>query len=274
MSTAAGRRKELAAFLKDRRARADRAAHGLPDVGRSRVTGLRREEVATLAGVSVTWYTWLEQARDINPSRQVLESLARLFRLTPVESTYLLSLGGHRDIIQATSGGMTLALQRLLDALDFPAFLLSSDWSIIGWNLPYVQLYPRILTLDENDRNLLWLVFTDAELQEILPDWAAQSRRFVGTFRAETRDWINATEESGIVSRVSAASPEFAAIWKELDVAGFDTRERLFNHPSLGLTRYEQHNLIPAEAPDLTLVFYAPLQEQNLERNQEKSEIR
>ncbi|WP_313814718.1 helix-turn-helix transcriptional regulator [Glutamicibacter sp.] len=259
MDSGIGRRKELAEFLKDRRARADRATHGLPEMGRSRVAGLRREEVATLAGVSVTWYTWLEQARDINPSRQVLESLARLFRLTPVERTYLLSLGGHGEMSPTTSSPMTPALQRLVDALNFPAFLLSEDWAIIGWNEAYSQLYPRIDSVSEEDRNLLWLVFTDAQLREMLPDWDEQSSSFVGSFRAETRGWLNPAGERGIVARVSAASEEFARIWQQRNVAGFGTRERLFNHPSFGLTRYEQHNLTPAEAPDLTLLMYAPL---------------
>ncbi|WP_431711782.1 helix-turn-helix transcriptional regulator [Glutamicibacter uratoxydans] len=259
MDAAQRRRDELAAFLKDRRARAERAAHGLPDVGRSRGFGLRREEVATLAGISVTWYTWLEQARDINPSRQVLESLARLYRLTPVENTYLLSLGGHGQSGPAGPGAMTPALQRLLDAMDFPAFLLAADWTIIGWNAAYAQLYPRINALEEKDRNLLWLVFTDTQLRQMLPDWAEQSRGFVGSFRAETRGWLSPAGESGIVARVSAASDEFAAIWTERDVAGFRTRERLFRHPDKGVMRYEQHNLTPAEAPDLTLLVYAPL---------------
>ncbi len=259
MNASVRRREELAGFLKDRRARAERAVHGLPEVGRSRVRGLRREEVATLAGVSVTWYTWLEQARDINPSRQVLDSLARLYRLTPVETSYLLSLGGHREVVPVASEGMTPALQRLLDAVDFPAFLLAADWTIIGWNQAYTQLYPRITSVAEADRNLLWLVFTDEALRDMLPDWAEQSRGFVGSFRAETRGWLSPSGESGIVARVSEASAEFAAIWQERDVAGFGTRERLFKHPTLGLTRYEQHNLVPAEAPDLTLLFYAPL---------------
>lgn len=259
MNAGQRRREELAAFLKDRRARAERSSHGLPEVGRSRVRGLRREEVATLAGVSVTWYTWLEQARDINPSRQVLDSLSRLFRLTQVESTYLLSLGGHGEKAPDITSEFTPALRRLLDALDFPAFLLASDWKIIGWNGAYAKLYPRISALDEADRNLLWLVFTDDQLREMLPDWEAQSRSFVGSFRAETRGWLSPSGESGIVARVSEASAEFAAIWKERDVAGFGTRERTFQHPEKGLTRYEQHNLTPAEAPDLTLLVYAPL---------------
>ncbi|MGO3855732.1 MAG: helix-turn-helix transcriptional regulator [Glutamicibacter arilaitensis] len=252
------RREELAAFLRDRRARADRSSHGLPEIRRSRVRGLRREEVATLAGVSVTWYTWLEQARDINPSRQVLQSLARLFRLTSVESSYLFSLAGHGELEPIGNGGMTPALQRLLDALQFPAFLLSADWTILGWNTAYEELYPRVASLEREDRNLLWLVFTDAQLREMLPDWEVQSRGFVGSFRAETRGWLSPSGESGIVARVSAASPEFAAIWNERDVAGFQTGERVFRHPTKGLTRYEQHNLTPTEATDLTLLMYTP----------------
>ncbi|GAB3598910.1 helix-turn-helix transcriptional regulator [Microbacterium tumbae] len=255
------RREELAAFLKDRRARADRASHGLPEGGRGRLRGLRREEVATLAGLSVTWYTWLEQARPINPSRQVLDALARLFRLTPVETAYLLSLGGHRESAPATfaSAPLSAALGRLLASVGFPAFLLSADWTIIGWNRAYAELYPRIETIDDADRNLLWLVFTDPTLRRMLPDWTEQSRSFVGAFRAETRGWLSPSGEGGIVARVSEASPEFAAIWQERDVAGFGTRERTFLHPVRGLVRYEQHNLAPAESPDLTLLFYAPL---------------
>lgn len=253
------RREELAAFLKDRRARADRSSHGLPEVGRSRVRGLRREEVATLAGVSATWYTWLEQARDINPSRQVMQSLARLFRLSGVETSYLLAMAGHGENAPEESSSMTPALQRLLDVMNFPAFLLSSDWAIIGWNKEYEQLYPRISSVQPQDRNLLWLVFTDEQLREMLPDWEKQSHGFVGSFRAETRGWLSPSGDTGIVARVSAASKEFAAIWKERDIAGFQTGERLFRHPAKGLTRYEQHNLTPAEAPDLTLLMYTPL---------------
>src|SRR5690606_2032022 len=166
MDADARRREELAAFLKDRRTRADRTAHGLPEAQRSRVPGLRREEVAMLAGVSVTWYTWLEQARDIHPSRQVLEALGRLFRLSPVETTYLRSLGGHRDAPEgAEASVMSAPLQRLLDALPFPSFVLSADWSIIGWNESYAGLYPRITEVPDEERNLLWLVFTDPSLR-------------------------------------------------------------------------------------------------------------
>ncbi|MFC4137617.1 MULTISPECIES: helix-turn-helix transcriptional regulator [unclassified Microbacterium] len=254
------RREELAAFLRDRRARVDRAALGLPVAARSRVSGLRREEVATLAGVSVTWYTWLEQARDINPSRQVLDSLGRLFGLRPVELTYLRTLGGHGELTPAAESTERAPerLRRLLESFPFPAFLLAEDWSIIGWNPAYAQLYPRIETLDADDRNLLWLLFTDESLRRMLPDWAEQSRRFVGEFRAEARRWLAASREDGIVTRVSAASTDFARIWQERDVAGFVSRERTFRHPLLGTTVYEQHGVVPSEFPDLELILYVP----------------
>jgi transcriptional regulator with XRE-family HTH domain len=259
MDAARRRREELAAFLRDRRARADRTALGLPDAPRGRLQGLRREEVATLAGLSVTWYTWLEQAREINPSRQVLEALGRLFGLRPVELTYLLTLGGHGEITApATTEHAPERLRRLLESFPFPAFLLAGDWTIIGWNIAYAHLYPRIESLDAEDRNLLWLLFTDQELRRLLPDWAEQSRRFVGEFRAEARRWLSTPREDGIVARVSAASEEFARIWQERDVEGFVSRERSFQHPLAGLTTYEQHGVVPSEFPDLELILYVP----------------
>lgn len=252
------RREELAAFLRDRRARMDRAAHALPDLPRGRVQGLRREEVATLAGLSVTWYTWLEQARDIRPSRQVLESLGRLFALRPVELSYLLTLGGHRELapIGAATAEAPDRLRRLLEAFPFPAFLLAEDWTIIAWNEGYADLYPRITTLEPADRNLLWLLFTDTALRRLLPDWAEQSRQFVGEFRSDARRWLSTPRDTGIVERVSAASDDFARIWQERDVAGFVSRERAFMHPRDGRVVYEQHVAAPVEFPDLELVMY------------------
>lgn len=260
MDAESRRREELAAFLRDRRARTDRAALGLPEPARGRVQGLRREEVATLAGVSVTWYTWLEQARDIHPSRQVLEALGRLFGLRPVERTYLLTLGGHREIAPAAepSERAPERLRHLLEALAFPAFLLAEDWTIIGWNQAYADLYPAIGTRDAEDRNLLWLLFTDPDLRRMLPDWEEQSRRFVGEFRAEARRWLSTPRDTGIVARVSEASEDFARIWQERDVAGFVSRERTFVHPRGGRTVYEQHGVVPSEFPDLELILYVP----------------
>lgn len=252
------RRDELAAFLRARRARVDRAAVNMPPAPRSRVPGLRREEVAALAGVSVTWYTWLEQARPINPSQSVLEAVARLFGLTTPETDYLLRLGGHpgsRTPERATRA-LPAQLRNLLEALPGPAFLLAADWSIVAWNAAYVRLYARIADLVPEERNLLWLVFTDPALRELMPDWEAQSRRFAGEFRAAVGPAIGTPALSDLVARLSEASVAFARIWAERDVETFSSRERVFEDPTDGRVSYEEHKLVPLDAPGHQLVLY------------------
>src|SRR5690348_833823 len=131
MSTEA-QRQELGAFLRRRRGQLVRADFGLPAVGRSRTGGLRREEVSYLSGVSVTWYTWLEQGRDINPSREVLDAVARSLRLSRDEHAYVLSLAGYSAPMPVAGDGPRTApgsVQRLLHSLaTSPAFALTSSW--------------------------------------------------------------------------------------------------------------------------------------------------
>ncbi|MCU1518284.1 MAG: transcriptional regulator [Pseudarthrobacter sp.] len=256
------RRQELGQFLRDRRGNLVRAELGLPPIGRSRTQGLRREEVASFAAVSVTWYTWLEQGRDINASRQVLEAIARVLRLTGAEQSYLLALGGYAPVPAADVAIIEKAplhLQRLLDALDFPAFAVAPDWGIAGWNQAYAGLYSRIAAVDPADRNLLWLIFTDPHLREMLPDWEETSRHFVAEFRAEAGARLGSAAHTALVSRLGQASPEFAKLWADRGVERFASRQRVFLHPVLGELVFEQHRLVPSDAPELHLVMYTPV---------------
>jgi len=256
------RRRELGQFLRDRRANLVRAELGLPPIGRSRTLGLRREEVASFAAVSVTWYTWLEQGRDINASRQVLESIARVLGLSAAEQSYLLALGGYAPVRTADVAVIEAApphLQRLLDALDFPAFAVAPDWGIAGWNAAYANLYSRIATVAPAERNLLWLVFTDPHLREMLPDWEETSRHFVAEFRAESGPRLGSAAHGALVRRLVAASPAFAAIWADRGVEGFSSRQRVFQHPVVGELVFEHHRLVPSDAPDLHFVLYSPM---------------
>ncbi|MDY6998155.1 MAG: helix-turn-helix transcriptional regulator, partial [Actinomycetota bacterium] len=183
-------RAELGAFLRARRGDLPRAAAGLPPLPRGRVTGLRREEVSALCGVSVTWYTWLEQGRAITPSRQVLDAVARALRLSDPEHHYLLGLAGYAPPHRGTDTGVEPApahIQRLLDELTGrPACALAADWAIAGWNAAYAALYPNVARVAAEDRNLLWLVFTDPSVRDLLDDWDVTSRRFLAEFRAQT----------------------------------------------------------------------------------------
>ncbi|MGO2542732.1 MAG: helix-turn-helix transcriptional regulator [Specibacter sp.] len=255
------RRRELGQFLRDRRGGLIRAELGLPPIGRSRTLGLRREEVAAFAAVSVTWYTWLEQGRDINASRQVLESVGRVLRLSPAEQSYVLALGGHGAAPASGSAAIQAVpphLQALLDALDFPAFAVAPDWGIAGWNGAYECLYSRIGDVDPGERNLLWLVFTDPQLRQMLPDWDITSRNFVAEFRAEAGPRLGSAAHTALIHKLQENSAEFASIWAEHVVLNFASRRRTFNHREVGELTFEQHRLVPSDVPDLHFVMYVP----------------
>lgn len=255
------RRKELGLFLRARRDQAVRAEYGLPPIARKRERGLRREEIAFLSGVSVTWYTWLEQGRDISPSRQVLESICRALHLSDTGLAYVLSLGGYATTAHASQAAATAPahVQRLMDALDpNPAFALFPDWGVAGWNTAYAALYPNIARVPAPDRNLLWLVFTDPYVRDLLPDWEITSKRFLAEFRAETGQRLGDPDIKYQVERLKEASPEFRAAWDRYDILGFESRERLFHHPAVGVLQLEHHQLSPSDRPDLHIVVYTP----------------
>ncbi|MFD2091376.1 helix-turn-helix transcriptional regulator [Blastococcus deserti] len=251
-------RRELAGFLVSRRRQVDPAAAGLPAGGARRTPGLRREEVALLSGVSHTWYTWLEQGRDIRPSRQVIDALARTLRMSPAEHEYVRRLAGHGSSAPAdATEGLPAHVQRLIDALGpSPAYAITGTWSIVGWNRAYERLYPGVAAVPPADRNLLWLVFTDPAVRRLLGDWTTDSRRFLTQFRAEVGPRLADREVVDLVARLEAASPHFRTGWASHDVDRFSSGERRFEHPEVGTLLLEHHQLTPADAPGLQLVVY------------------
>src|SRR5258708_3367019 len=162
-------------FLTSRRRQLVRAHLGLPQIAGRTNRGLPREEVAYLAGVSVTWYTWLEQGRDVTPSRQVVDSLARTLRLSPAEHVYLSALAGHsapQPAEDPSPGTVPAHVQRLLDALaDYPALVIAPDWAILAWNALYAAVHPNVETVAAADRNFLRLLFTAPYLGTLMPYW-------------------------------------------------------------------------------------------------------
>ncbi|WP_030265100.1 helix-turn-helix transcriptional regulator [Streptomyces violens] len=263
MGTAEDRRKELGDFLRARRARLSPTEVGLPPAGPRRRGGLRREEVATLSQVSVTWYTWLEQGRDIQPSRHVLDALARTLRLTPAEHVYVLTLAGYAPLTEsAAPGGHTAPahVQRLLDALvGFPAYAIAPDWTVTGWNAAYLDLYPNVATVAPEERNLLWMVFTDPYIRDLLPDWEVTSRRFLAEFRAEAGPRLGDLAGSPAIQRLLGTNEGFRAAWQDHHIEGFTSRMRVFDHPVAGVQHFEHHRLAPADHPDVHVVVYTPV---------------
>lgn len=255
-------RRELGAFLRTKRNGADRAEYDLPALGRARTKGLRREEIAFLSGVSVTWYTWLEQGRDINPSRQVIDAVALNLRLSHAEHDYVLGLVGFSAAarpVPLAPAPVPAHVQHLLDALDpAPAFAVTPHWDIAAWNRAYQGLFPGVASAPAEERNLLQFVFTDDYVRAMLPDWELTSRQFLAEYRAETGSRAAGPAHVRLLAYLRSASPDFELAWEEHAVLRFESRQRTFMHPEAGELDFEQLKLVPQDAPDLHVVAYLP----------------
>ena len=258
------RRDQLAEFLRARRDALTPSEVGLPEGRGRRTKGLRREEVALLAGVSVTWYTWLEQGRPINASVDVLEALARTLRLDDAERRHLLTLASRPagdsqgDVDDLTDAPDALA--RLITAMEpAPAYVLGPRWEFLAWNRAQSRLYPMIDRLVLPERNLLWVIFAEPTAQALVADWPEQARRILAEFRAGTARLGADPQVVTLVEQLRAASPAFAEWWPQQDVAGFETRVRRYHHPRAGELAFEYQQLTPSEWPGLRVVCQLPL---------------
>ena len=255
MSGEADHRRELAAFLRSRREATRPEQVGLP-VGRGRRTpGLRREEVALLAGVSLTWYTWLEQGRRINASDDVLLAIGRALRLDDAACEHLLALTAPGtagvDVPDEAPGALVRLIGSLMPA---PAYVLGPRWEFVAWNASQARLYPRIEILEPPRRNLLWVLFADPATRELIVDWDIHARQALAEFRSATSAIRHDRAMGELVGLLTDESEEFAAWWPEHDVSGFETRLRRFRHPVAGELTFEYQQLAPVEWPHLRVV--------------------
>ena len=256
------RRVDLAEFLRVRRSAITPEQVGLVPGPRRRTPGLRREEVALLAGVSVSWYTWLEQGRPINVSTDVLDALARVLRLDAVERQHLAELAGRAgdEPGHATNPEVPDWARRLLRTLDpAPAYLLGPTWDYLAWNASQARLFAPLTDLEPDQRNLVWVMFALPETRTLIVDWEDEARQVLSQFRAESTPIRDDPAIVALVSRLRAASPEFDTWWPRHDVAGFHRRIRRFRHPVVGPVEFEYQQLVASGAPDLRLVVQLPL---------------
>ncbi|HEV8220076.1 MAG TPA: helix-turn-helix transcriptional regulator, partial [Streptosporangiaceae bacterium] len=258
------RRSELAAFLRSRRERITPEEVGLPPGLRRRTSGLRREEVAQLAGVGVTWYTWLEQGRPINASVQVLDAIARTLRLDPPEREHLYRLADVPD--PATANGaspacptITPELQEILDSLTpLPASIINERFDLLAWNGAYAAMWPGMVNAALADRNTLWMVFTHpgcchpyVNREEQLSSLVAQLRGAYGRHLGEPT-WTS------FVARLQAASNQFTQLWAEQHVASNMTYLKIFRHPAHPRLAMTTTSLAVLSLPGTRMVIYNP----------------
>ncbi|HEY9758318.1 MAG TPA: helix-turn-helix transcriptional regulator [Oculatellaceae cyanobacterium] len=261
----------LGSYLKDRRAKLDPTAFGLPAT-RRRTPGLRREEVAQRASVSATWYTWLEQGRGGAPSPKVLDRIAQALMLTDAERehVYLLALGRLPEVAFKEQEGISPRLQSVLDGFELcPAFVRSSTWDIIGWNCAAAAVLTDYGALEKAQRNVLRLMFLYPKWQSQFDEWKEVARAVVALFRADVVRTGATDAVKALVDELSALSPVFKEMWSNNDVAMPGEATKLLHHPLVGAITMELSSFTVDGRPDLRMVVYCPATEADANRIRE-----
>jgi transcriptional regulator with XRE-family HTH domain len=253
-------RSELATFLRDRREALNPADVGLPASGRRRTPGLRREEVAALAGVGLTWYTWFEQGRSVNVSTAFLENVARALRLNSAEHAHLFSLAGRGATPSESSAAEVppAVAQLMTELAERPAFVKDAHWDILAWNAAGVEIFGDFDQLAKAHRNTLWLTFADTSFRRSMVDWESDARRILGRFRADYARSGRSTRLAELVSDLERESPDFRRLWRDYAVLGRDSGIRTINVHGIGPTRFYYSVLAIEGAQGQKLVLYSP----------------
>jgi transcriptional regulator with XRE-family HTH domain len=253
------RRSELADFLRDRRARVSPDSVGIADNGRRRTPGLRREEVAQLAGVGLSWYTWLEQGRDIKPSAEVLDALGRALRLETAERAHLFHLA--RVELPLPRGDYPreapAELAAIVTALEpNPAYLIGPRTDVLAWNRGASAMLGEPAVAPDGRPNLLWWLFTrDPPPGE---QWRETARSTLARFRAEHARRLGDADFDALVEALMEASPDFRALWPRHEVLAEQLGTKTIAHPLLGALRVHHLQSAPTSHPDLRLTQFTP----------------
>ncbi len=258
------RRHELAAFLRSRRERIAPEQVGLPMTGRRRTPGLRREEVAQLAAVGVTWYTWLEQGRDIQVSTQVLDAVARALLLDPSERAHLFTLAGADDpapVLECPS--VTPSVRLMLEQLaPYPAQVVNSRYDVLAYNAPYTGIVGDLAAMPPEDRNVMWMAFTPSHFREVLVDYRTERLGMVARFRSAMAEHSSEPAWKALLARMLKASPDFAELWQRHDVMRPGNGIKRFQVPGVGLLSCEYTNFWLSPRLGTRMITYTPLDDQ------------
>lgn len=260
-------RKQLGAFLRQRRESLDPQRLGLPRSGRRRTPGLRREEVALLADVGVTWYTWLEQGREVNPSASVIQAIASALQCSPTETRHLFVLSGLTPAETpplAQCDVISDGTRRLLDSLNpQPASIQRPSFDIVAWN----DSFSRLMGVDfrqipDDERNCIYLYLTNPVWRSRQGDSEAVLATFVSYFRAAMAEHRGEPLWENKLARFFAASAEFESLWhKRYDVSGVENKIKTFVHPALGTFDLQQMYWYSAPRNGSRLLVWLPVDE-------------
>lgn len=259
---------DLATYLRERRERVDAASLGYAGT-RRRTPGLRREEVAARAGISATWYTWLEQGRGGAPSAEALERVSRALLLSDAEREhlFLLGLGRPPEVRLQPQEGVAPRLRRVLDGMaGCPALVITAGWDVVAWNAAAAAVLTDYGALPPERRNVLRLIFLDPRSRRANLDWESVARFVVAVFRAGIARAGAGAAAQPLVEEMRRASPDFARLWEEGEVRGFDAVLKRLSHPVLGEITLECSAFAVDGRPELTMLVFTPAVSGDVER--------
>jgi transcriptional regulator with XRE-family HTH domain len=252
-------RSGLAELLRTRRDRLTPVDVGLPAGSRRRTTGLRREEVAQLAGVSTTYYTFLEQGRDVRPSRQVVAALAGALRLSSAERAHLFQLAGITPAAddQAQAETVVPVVSAMVDRLDpFPAYLKGRRWDVLAANRAARALFADWPARAPGDRNMIWWMFTDPAARKVYVNWEHEASDMLARFRAAAARRLDDPDFTELIERLHQASAEVRSWWPRYEVRPVGGGTKHLHHPALGEVAFQHAVLQVADHPEQMLVYF------------------
>ncbi len=259
-------REQLSEFLKGCRARLSPQEAGLPEAHKRRTPGLRREDVAALAGVSVTWYTWLEQGRDIRVSVDVLERVSATLRMTRDERDYLFALvhGRSAPVIHTVDEPVTPRLQRMLDAMCIPALVMTHRWDVVAWNLLVTRIFRDYSRRPPDDRNLLRILLTSPEYRQDPEEYEATARRVLARFRVDYSQAVGDPAFEALITELHASCEAFRRLWPSPEVTTVAGGITVVRHIHLGGITFEHSSYVPEGSRNLRVLVFVPHDDQSV----------
>jgi len=250
-------RSELGDFLRSRRERLNPKALGLPSGRRRRTPGLRREEVAELAGIGVDWYIRLEQGRNVSPSITTVDALARALRLGKAEHAHLRALTQDTGRRAFARESVPDTIRRMVKSLNQPAYVTGRRWDVLAWNAAAADILTDFGRIADADRNILIYMLTDPDARRLFgATWADEARRMVAQFRTTHDLWAGDPAFLDLLTRLQQDSSEFAIWWEAHDIRSVSVGQKLLNHPTKGLLRFEYATFQANGDPALKLAIY------------------
>jgi transcriptional regulator with XRE-family HTH domain len=253
-------RVQLSEFLKGCRARLSPAQLGLPEPDRRRTPGLRREDVAVLVGVSVTWYTWLEQGREISVSADLLERLSATLQLSPDEREYLFALvqGRAAPLLRGPREEASPRVRRMLDALCLPALVITNRWDVVAWNELVARIFRDYAKLPAEERNLLKILLTYPEYQRDPAEYEATARRVLAKFRVDYSQSAGDPAFEALICELDEQCELFRHLWPCSEISSRSEGINVVRHVQLGGITFEHSSYVPEGSRNLRVIIFVP----------------